>query len=119
MKSIFRIFLAFILSASLSSAGLTVRLTWDAPAATDPQPSGYALYRKGGTPTAPTWTLVRRYETAQVVSTRLIDITSDGAGTYALTAFNAGGESDMSVEITIPGKPGAPAGVRIQLEFTP
>ena len=119
MKSLLRIFITLILTATLASAGLTVRLTWDAPLPTDPVPTGYALYKKGGTAAAPTWTLVRRYETAQVVSTRVIDITSDGAGTYALTAFNAGGESDRSTEITIPGKPGAPAGVRIQLEFTP
>jgi hypothetical protein len=43
----------------------------------------------------------------------------DGGGTYALTAYNAGGESDRSDEITIPGKPGKPAAVKIQIEFTP
>ncbi len=119
MKTVFQIILAILLTASLASAGLAVKLTWDAPAVTDPAPTGYALYRKGGTATAPTWTLVRRYEVATLVPARVIDITLDGGGTYAITAYNAGGESDRSDEVTIPGKPGKPIGVRIQLEFTP
>ncbi len=119
MKTIIRLILAFLLTASLASAGMNIKLTWDSPSATEPAPTGYALYRKGGTATAPTWTLVRRYDTATVLTTRIIDITADGAGTYALTAYNAGGESDRSDEITIPGKPGKPAGVRITIEFTP
>lgn len=111
--------LALLLTASIASAGLAVRLTWDAPLATDPVPTGYALYRKGGTVTAPTWTLVRRYDVGNIIPARTIDITADGAGTYALTAYNAGGESDRSDEITIPGKPGRPAAVKVQIEFTP
>lgn len=119
MKTITRIIISLILTATMASAEVTVKLTWDAPLPADPVPTGYALYRKGGTATVPTWTLVRRYEVANLIPARVIDITSDGAGTYALTAYNGGGESDRSDEITIPGKPGKPAGVKIQIEFTP
>ena len=118
MKTL-RILIALILSATLATAGLTVKLTWDAPSPADPVPTGYALYRKGGTAAAPTWTLIRRYDVATMIPARTIDVTLDGAGTYALTAYNGGGESDRSNEITIPGKPGAPVGDKIQLEFTP
>jgi hypothetical protein len=107
------------LPASAQSASMSVKITWDAPSATEPAPTGYALYRKGGTAAAPTWTLVRRYTVATLIPARTIDVTLDGAGTYALTAYNAGGESDRSDEVVIPGKPGKPIGVRIQIEFTP
>ena len=117
MKTIIKTFLAIVLTCSLSFAGMTVKLTWDAPLATDPVPTGYALYKKGGTAAAPTWTLVRRYDLPTTVTSRTIDITADGAGTYTVTAYNAGGESDRSNEVIVPGKPGSPSNVKIQIEF--
>jgi hypothetical protein len=111
--------LIFLLLANIAVAGINVRLTWDAPLATDPVPEGYSLYKKSGTGTTAIWTLVRRYTLAQVGPARFMDLTTDGGGTYAITAYNAGGESDRSAEVTIPGKPGVPVAVRIQIEFTP
>lgn len=104
-----------LLTAGFAMAGITVVTTVDAPLATDPPVVGYVMYRRTGTLAAPIWTKVKTFPT----NDRRFDITELGPGNYAVAAYNAGGESDKSNEVVIPGVPGKPIGLKVTIEFTP
>jgi hypothetical protein len=114
MKHIVKFLALLILTASLASAAVKISLVWDAPtvSATSGEPAGYILYRKVIAGAEVTWTEVAR---ATAPATTL-DVTTIGGGTFALTAFNAAGESNRSNEVTVTGKPGVPLNVRVTIE---
>lgn len=93
----------------LAAATVRVRVTWDAHDPTSPTPAGYLLYKREGA----AWAMVRRHDSL----VRDIDISDLGGGEYRLTAYNAGGESDPSDVLVIPGRPGSPLGARILIEI--
>ena len=115
MKSLFLflVLLAFAAAPPAAAAPPVIKLTWNAPAESEPQPTGYNLWRQHTNGTAVAYTLVRRYDSTE----RLLDITTDGPGTYALSAFNEVGESDVSEPVVIPRRPGVPLGVRVVIEL--
>ena len=115
MKHIAILFLVAALCAAAIAHGQgTVRtiLTCDAPPATE-QIDGYVLYRRT-TPTA-AWERVQTFQG----TTRefLIPVPIVGGSQYALTAYNAAGESDISDPITMPGRAGKPVNPRVTIEF--
>lgn len=113
MKPIAILFaIAALCASALAQSSLRVILTCDAPAAGE-QVTGYVLYTRA-TATAP-WTRVQTFDTTD----RRFPIPQPivGGSQYALTAYNAAGESDPSDPVIMPGRAGKPLNTRVTIEF--
>jgi len=103
------IILAIILTLALATtaSATTVKLQWDANAASE-QVTEYRVYQDG----------VKVATVISPATTVTLPSVTPSAHSFYVTAANMTGESAPSNTVTMPGMPGAPAGMKITVTVT-